>query len=85
MRAAGGRVVLVTSVLVGLLMLGAASLVLGGTAPRLIGPLFGTTILVVAACVWLLKEPALPVTQVVLFSGGVGYFQREGPVEGTRR
>jgi hypothetical protein len=28
---------------------------------------------------------ALPVTQVVLFSSGVGYFQREGPVEGTQR
>src|SRR5262245_4301947 len=26
---------------------------------------------------------ALPVTQVVLFSSGVGYFQREGTVEGT--
>src|SRR5262245_42260004 len=28
---------------------------------------------------------ALPVSQVVLFSSGVGYFQREGQVEGTAR
>ena len=28
---------------------------------------------------------ALPVTQVVLFSSGVGYFQREGHIEGTSR
>src|SRR5688572_32215891 len=27
----------------------------------------------------------LPVAQVVLFSSGVGYFQREGSVEGTQR
>src|SRR5262245_13844769 len=27
----------------------------------------------------------LPITQVVLFSSGVGYFQREGPVEGSQR
>ncbi|MBY0525135.1 MAG: DUF4139 domain-containing protein [Gemmataceae bacterium] len=29
--------------------------------------------------------PALPVSQVVLFSSGVGYFQREGQVEGNSR
>src|SRR5881397_2713564 len=29
--------------------------------------------------------PALPLTQVVLFNSGVGYFQREGPVEGDTR
>jgi hypothetical protein len=29
--------------------------------------------------------PALPVSQVVLFSSGVGYFQREGEVEGSGR
>jgi hypothetical protein len=29
--------------------------------------------------------PNLPVTQVVLFSSGVGYFQREGEVEGNAR
>src|SRR5262245_43233475 len=27
----------------------------------------------------------LPISQVVLFSSGVGYFQREGSVEGTQR
>src|SRR5689334_8701227 len=27
----------------------------------------------------------LPMTQVVLFNSGVGYFQREGPVEGEAR
>src|SRR5262245_54072287 len=27
----------------------------------------------------------LPIAQVVLFSSGVGYFQREGTVEGTQR
>src|SRR4051812_47711088 len=27
----------------------------------------------------------LPIGQVVLFSSGVGYFQREGSVEGTQR
>ncbi|MCI0464842.1 MAG: DUF4139 domain-containing protein [Gemmataceae bacterium] len=27
----------------------------------------------------------LPVTRVVLFSSGVGYFQREGPIDGTAR
>src|SRR5437763_712492 len=27
----------------------------------------------------------LPIAQVVLFSSGVGYFQREGQVEGTQR
>src|SRR5687768_18557995 len=27
----------------------------------------------------------LPIAQVVLFSSGVGYFQREGSVEGTQR
>src|SRR6266704_3498138 len=27
----------------------------------------------------------LPIGQVVLFSSGVGYFQREGTVEGTQR
>src|SRR5687767_15942870 len=27
----------------------------------------------------------LPIAQVVLFSSGVGYFQREGAVEGTQR
>jgi hypothetical protein len=31
------------------------------------------------------RAAALPITQVVLFSSGVGYFQREGPVEGTQR
>jgi hypothetical protein len=31
------------------------------------------------------RAAALPVTQVVLFSSGVGYFQREGAVEGTQR
>src|SRR5947209_20221255 len=29
--------------------------------------------------------PQLPVSQVVLFSSGVGYFQREGEVEGSAR
>jgi hypothetical protein len=29
--------------------------------------------------------PALPVSQVVLFSSGVGYFQRDGQVDGTAR
>jgi hypothetical protein len=29
--------------------------------------------------------PQLPITQVVLFSSGVGYFQREGEVEGDAR
>src|SRR5205085_6408413 len=29
--------------------------------------------------------PNLPLTQVVLFSSGVGYFQREGDVEGNAR
>src|SRR5579864_2151521 len=29
--------------------------------------------------------PSLPLTQVVLFSSGVGYFQREGDVEGPAR
>src|SRR5215467_5709547 len=29
--------------------------------------------------------PSLPLTQVVLFSSGVGYFQREGEVEGPAR
>ncbi len=29
--------------------------------------------------------PALPVTQVVLFSSGVGFFQREGEIEGDAR
>jgi hypothetical protein len=29
--------------------------------------------------------PTLPIAQVVLFSSGVGYFQREGEVMGTRR
>ena len=27
----------------------------------------------------------LPISQVVLFSSGVGYFQREGTIEGTQR
>src|SRR5205814_8339716 len=30
-------------------------------------------------------SPPLPVAQVVLFSSGVGYFQREGEVEGNAR
>jgi hypothetical protein len=30
-------------------------------------------------------QPALPLTQVVLFNSGVGYFQREGQVEGSAR
>jgi hypothetical protein len=30
-------------------------------------------------------KAALPVTRVVLFSSGVGYFQREGPVQGNAR
>src|ERR1051326_3578134 len=30
-------------------------------------------------------QPSLPLTQVVLFSSGVGYFQREGDVEGDAR
>src|SRR5262245_58465365 len=29
--------------------------------------------------------PALPLTNVVLFNSGVGYFQREGTVEGASR
>src|SRR6516165_1244481 len=29
--------------------------------------------------------PSLPVTQAILYSSGVGYFQREGTVEGTQR
>jgi len=29
--------------------------------------------------------PSLPLSQVVLFSSGVGYFQREGEVEGNAR
>ena len=29
--------------------------------------------------------PSLPVTQAILYSSGVGYFQREGNVEGTQR
>src|SRR5258708_3529828 len=32
-----------------------------------------------------LASPQLPVAQVVLFSSGVGYFQREGAVEGNAR
>src|SRR5438094_40606 len=31
------------------------------------------------------NQPHLPLSQVVLFSSGVGYFQREGEVEGTAR
>src|SRR5437016_8717202 len=31
------------------------------------------------------KAAALPISQVVLFSSGVGYFQREGQVEGDAR
>src|SRR5437879_6592459 len=31
------------------------------------------------------KAAALPITQVVLFSSGVGYFQREGSIEGDAR
>ena len=31
------------------------------------------------------KAAALPISQVVLFSSGVGYFQREGSVEGDTR
>ena len=31
------------------------------------------------------RPPQLPITQVVLFSSGVGYFQREGEVEGNAR
>jgi hypothetical protein len=31
------------------------------------------------------KEPQLPIAKVVLFSSGVGYFQREGDVDGTQR
>src|SRR5215469_14853308 len=30
-------------------------------------------------------SPSLPVTQAILYSSGVGYFQREGTVEGTQR
>src|SRR5438309_9577332 len=30
-------------------------------------------------------SPQLPVAQVVLFSSGVGYFQREGEIEGNGR
>ena len=30
-------------------------------------------------------SPQLPIAQVVLFSSGVGYFQREGDVEGNAR
>src|SRR5260370_23954504 len=30
-------------------------------------------------------SPQLPIAQVVLFSSGVGYFQREGDVEGNGR
>jgi len=29
--------------------------------------------------------PTLPLAQVILFSSGVGYFQREGEVEGNTR
>ena len=29
--------------------------------------------------------PQLPVTQAILYSSGVGYFQREGTVEGSAR
>src|SRR5437879_4741090 len=31
------------------------------------------------------KKGQLPISQVVLFSSGVGYFQREGAVEGNTR
>src|SRR5215472_15642339 len=31
------------------------------------------------------KKGQLPIAQVVLFSSGVGYFQREGTVEGNTR
>src|SRR5947209_14594583 len=31
------------------------------------------------------RQPNLPLSQVVLFSSGVGYFQREGEVEGNAR
>src|SRR5207249_101214 len=30
-------------------------------------------------------SPSLPVTQAILYSSGVGYFQREGTVEGSAR
>src|SRR5262245_38554534 len=32
-----------------------------------------------------LSAPRLPISQVILFSSGVGYFQREGQVEGSTR
>src|SRR5215831_3722503 len=32
-----------------------------------------------------LKTAQLPIGQVVLFSSGVGYFQREGTIDGTQR
>ena len=55
---------------------------------RLLAPLAG--LLVLAGGGPLLaqpqnKGPELPVTRVVLFSSGVGFFQREGEVDGAQR
>src|SRR5438128_2708609 len=48
-------------------------------------------LLMLAAAVPILAQPArpgsaeLPIVRIVLFSSGVGYFQREGQVDGTAR
>src|SRR5205085_5550584 len=54
--------------------------------PRLVAAAF----VLLAATLPVLAQPRpgtaeLPVTRIVLFSSGVGYFQREGPIEGTAR
>jgi hypothetical protein len=52
--------------------------------------LAGAALLLVAAAVPLLAQPRpgaaeLPVSRIVLFSSGVGYYQREGQVDGNTR
>src|SRR5437763_178874 len=53
--------------------------------------LITATLLLLAATLPVLAQPPrpgsaeLPITRIVLFSSGVGYFQREGPIDGSAR
>ena len=49
-----------------------------------------TTLTALAACPLVFAQPrpdaaALPIKQIVLFSSGVGYYQRGGEIEGNKR
>ena len=58
-------------------------------ADRQLGPASGASVLPGGAALPILGQPPqsggaeLPITRIVLFTSGVGYFQREGQVDGN--